>query len=456
MRRQCRRFKRRWLVADRRTLSRWISRGTWAVADQALFACSNFVVTIALARWLSAVEYGAFVTSYAVFLIVSMIHAGLITDPLVVFGSDRYAPWFSQYLRRVIREHFLMTAAASVPIAVAAVVLWSFDQHLMAVALFGVACVSPFILLAQVTRRACYANVHPGWAAFSGFVNLAVVVAGLWVLNVGALLSVVGAQALMGLAAIASSLSVLPALYRLTKGPVPAHELASVRRVHVRFGRWTAASGFLSWTTTQGCYVWLAMWGGLTEAASLRALLNFILPILHMDLAVAGLLVPALVRRRDEPRRFRRILYLAVGAFTLEALGYGVVLVTCGAWAMHLVYGGTYSADTWLLVLVAAIPLATSLVNTFSSGLKALERPRSVFHGTLSGALIMLTIGMVATRQWGSAGAIAGMLGSLGVQGVLLGKTLWSATAYRTNSPEVSSPNDFHSDSVRAPFIHAQ
>ena len=48
----------------------WVARGGWAVADQASFALSNFVVTVLLARWLPPLEFGAFITSYSVFLLV--------------------------------------------------------------------------------------------------------------------------------------------------------------------------------------------------------------------------------------------------------------------------------------------------------------------------------------------------------------------------------------------------
>jgi len=45
----------------------WTGKGGLAVVDQALFAGSNFLLSILLARWLTPAEYGAFAVADAVF-----------------------------------------------------------------------------------------------------------------------------------------------------------------------------------------------------------------------------------------------------------------------------------------------------------------------------------------------------------------------------------------------------
>ena len=61
-------------------LKYWTTRGFWAVTDQALFAVSNLVINVLLARWLSPREYGAFVTAFVVLLLVGVAHSSLIVD----------------------------------------------------------------------------------------------------------------------------------------------------------------------------------------------------------------------------------------------------------------------------------------------------------------------------------------------------------------------------------------
>ena len=45
----------------------WIGRGFWTIADQALLSGSNFIVSVLLARHLSASDYGSFTVAFAIF-----------------------------------------------------------------------------------------------------------------------------------------------------------------------------------------------------------------------------------------------------------------------------------------------------------------------------------------------------------------------------------------------------
>ena len=67
--------------------SYWTTRGFWAIADQALFAISNLIVNVLLARWLTPREYGAFVTAYVVLILVSVAHGGLLIEELCMNSS---------------------------------------------------------------------------------------------------------------------------------------------------------------------------------------------------------------------------------------------------------------------------------------------------------------------------------------------------------------------------------
>lgn len=51
----------------------WARKGFWAVLDQGLFAGSNFLVSVLLARWLEPASYGAFSVAYSVFLLLDSL-----------------------------------------------------------------------------------------------------------------------------------------------------------------------------------------------------------------------------------------------------------------------------------------------------------------------------------------------------------------------------------------------
>src|SRR3954470_23333844 len=73
------------LPLDARRLARLGSQGFWAIADQGLFAVSNLLVNVLLARGLAPAEYGAFATAYTVLLLVTGFHSALLIEPMLVF-----------------------------------------------------------------------------------------------------------------------------------------------------------------------------------------------------------------------------------------------------------------------------------------------------------------------------------------------------------------------------------
>ena len=86
------------MVSSSVSIRRWYSRGVWSIADQGLFAATNLVLNLLLAVWLTPAEYGAYALVYAVFLLLSTIHNGLLVEPMLVFGPEKYAGSFSSYV----------------------------------------------------------------------------------------------------------------------------------------------------------------------------------------------------------------------------------------------------------------------------------------------------------------------------------------------------------------------
>src|SRR3979409_2012944 len=92
---------------------KWMQRGAWAVADQALFALANVFLNVALARWLPSDQYGAFAVGYSLFLFICAFHTALLTEPMLVFGPGKYATQPRSYLNLLCRGHWLLTGTGS-------------------------------------------------------------------------------------------------------------------------------------------------------------------------------------------------------------------------------------------------------------------------------------------------------------------------------------------------------
>ena len=75
-------------------------RLSWGVADQAVSSLTNFAVNIYIARYLGAVQYGAFSLAFVTYGFALQASRGLATDPLLVrFSHTDLATW-----RRAVRD----------------------------------------------------------------------------------------------------------------------------------------------------------------------------------------------------------------------------------------------------------------------------------------------------------------------------------------------------------------
>lgn len=77
---------------------KWLSRGLFAITDQALISGSNFALGILFARWLGAAEYGVYALAFAIFLLLSLVHHALLLEPMSVFGGSIYRSKLRRYL----------------------------------------------------------------------------------------------------------------------------------------------------------------------------------------------------------------------------------------------------------------------------------------------------------------------------------------------------------------------
>ena len=155
----------------------WVGKGSLAILDQGLFASSNFMLNVLLARWLAPSDYGAFALAYSVFLLLLVLHNSLLTGPMLVFGPGIYRERFPEYLGILLRGHFALMVPGAALLAAAAFLLGWLYSPAVERALLALAIAGPFILLLWLLRRAFYVRLNPGWAAAGGGVYLLVLLA---------------------------------------------------------------------------------------------------------------------------------------------------------------------------------------------------------------------------------------------------------------------------------------
>lgn len=383
----------------------WLGRGAWAVGDQGLFAASNFLVNVLLARRLPVHEFGAFVLAYAVFQLLGQVYIGMVVEPLQVFGAGKHGgEHLPRYLRTLLRGHWLFAGVGSLLFAVTALALWRLGTAVLAGAFLGLAVAAPFIALSWSLRTACYVRGRLPLAATGGAVNLLLVLLGTQLLHVFGALSVFNAVLVIGFASLVACLWLSVGL----RVPPAAADLGvrTIARDHWVYGRWSTGAGLLGWVPTEIFYVVLPIWGSLQDTAALKALMNLLVPALQTQFVLGNLLTPALVRLRGRPE-FTHTLAVASGAAAVAFSGYWVVVGVLHEPLTRWLYAGRFVEQSSLLWAFGAVPLLGGLAAVMTSALRALERPDRVFWAAVaSGAVAVASLAIVAA--WGIHGVAAG------------------------------------------------
>ena len=401
----------------------WVGKGSLAILDQGLFAGTNFIVNILLARWLAPAEYGAFALALSVFLLLGVFHNAILTEPMMVFGPGKYRERFPEYLGILLRGHFGLMVPGGLILVGAAILLGRVYSDSIERALLGLALAAPFILLLWLVRQAFYVRLRPGWAAAGGSVYLVFLLGFMIALRIGHRLSLVTAFIGMGLAALVVSVLLL-----LILGPSwPAEgNNPSVRMVfndHWRYGRWSVATAGIIWFPSNIYYVLLPAWVGLEGTGALKALMNLAMPALQSINALSLILLPVLVRSRKDSgthamaRTMRSFLVL----FLFGSALYLALLWGLRSELLRIFYAGKYSEyAAWPLLLTGVLPLGACVTAVLSSALRALERPDWIFWCYLGSSIAVVLVGIPLIVTIGVTGALLGQLFSSLTAGALM------------------------------------
>jgi O-antigen/teichoic acid export membrane protein len=391
---------------------RWITKGGFAVLDQALISGSNFVMATLLARWVSPVEYGAYSLAFSIFLLLSIIYQAVLLEPMMVFGGAAEKHSMRGYLRILFRIHLIVTSVMFLVLAISTAVAsrWT-DQGSLTGALAGAAIASPCVLLFWLVRRAFYLDVSIARAATGAVVYCVVLLSGFFLLQWRGLMSSFAAFVCMGVAAVATSFMLFRQLQRALPKGDRAPGMLETWKSHWRYGRWALASSVASWVPVYVYYPLLSTFSGITQSGELRALMNFAQPLAQFYAALSPVFLPYAARRRVSHGKQGIIsaAWTTTLLFVTVALGYWAVIVPFRATVLRWVYGTKYNDLGSLMPAVALGSLLWSGTIGVSIVLRAMESPRSIFMAFGVASVISVVVGVPATRAFGVAGAVWAM-----------------------------------------------
>jgi O-antigen/teichoic acid export membrane protein len=393
----------------RQKLLPWAMKGGLALLDQGVFAGSNFVVSILLARWLSPEQYGMYAVAFSVLLFLLNFHQGLMLEPMLVFGSSVYRDCLRGYVKALLLLHVGISLAMVFGLLVAAEVISKLGpSSSLPGALIGVAVAAPTVLLFWMVKRTFYLKLSPAPSAAGAILYCVLILGGLTFLYRHNHISTLAALLLMGFGSLCTSILLLAYLASRLPATPGAPTLGETWQRHWRYGRWALGANAMMWIPINAFYPMLSRFSGMAEAGDLKALMNFAAPMLQACAALHTLMLPYASRVLRERGTegvsiiLKRMTVLCVAC----AIPYWAVLLMFQGPAFRMLYSGRYTEVAYLLPVVALASVAGSAFFGPSIVLRSMEAPRLIFAAVSISSGVAIAIGIPLTRAWGLRGAV--------------------------------------------------
>jgi O-antigen/teichoic acid export membrane protein len=383
---------------------RWGGRAFWSIADQGLFAGTNFLVMVLLARWMEPAAYGALATAYAAFLLLGTLHTALWTEPMLVFGGGRYRDSFRSYVRVLLRAHWIASVGLAGLAAAAALVLDALAQPDLASAAWGLTVAAPLTLFMWFARRVPYVHMRPAQAVEGGVLYLVVLLPAVYLLVRHGHHAAGEVLAAMGLAALLAGLCILFRASRAAPQDRVENGIGAVTANHWEYGRWAILAGALSWVPSSSPFLILPIYGGLEASAEYRAALNILMPVFQTNSAISSILLPSIVSMREREKKFKIIIYSTL-FLSIMAITYCVIAISLRSVISEHIYGGNYNLDFGIMSILSGVTLTQGIALVFGASLRAMGLPKLLAANYAIAALVTLGCAFPLIKFFGAFGA---------------------------------------------------
>jgi O-antigen/teichoic acid export membrane protein len=405
---------RQWRLASAaRTWRPWCSKAFFAIVDQGLISGSNFALGILLARWLGAEEYGAYALAFAIFVLLSLVYQSVLLEPMSVFGPSAYRNQLRGYTGTLIWIHVAIAFATFLLLGVGALGLAHFPRFGgLSPALVGASIAAPCVLLFWLARRVYYLKLASSQSAVGALLYSVLLFGSLAVLHHRNMMSPMLAFVIMAIAALIAS-GYLLVKFKPKFSLRRSHpSLAQVSRENWEYGRWALASAIFMWVPWNIFYTLVASFSGMAHSGSLRALLNFALPLAQAYGAFSLLFLPHAAGLNEDKGwdAVRRDSHRITLLFLAGGVVYWVLICSFRSQLIQLLYRGQYASIQPLLPWIGLASILWGAAQGPALALRARKTPSSVFVMYLVSAIVAVVVGVPATLKFGVAGAVAAML----------------------------------------------
>ncbi|MBR0703706.1 hypothetical protein JQ599_27635 [Bradyrhizobium diazoefficiens] len=374
-----------------------------AVLDQAIYAATNLLLQVGIARFAPPEEFGAFAVTSTFFLAAAVIHQTCIVEPMFVFSAQRFRAQIASYHRRLVYTWSLAfgagVAATGLSLALIAIILQSPPP--LTKSLIAFSLTSPALLYFWLLRRIAFVLGRLDLAVLGGTVYGIALILGLGLAWKLAVLSSSVGIALSGIAAVLAACTIAT----LLKRPMSAEcSPPDMLYQHLRYGRWAFGSEVVNWLISNGPLLILPLWFGLTASATFRVLILLFMPLQQITAALNTLYLRKIAS--DKSTRTVRHFWLQASLLFLAACIYTIAASLAGPHLLLLIFGNEYSLDSGSIWLAGAGVTFFVTTQNLLVALRANERSSLVLavHLIAISAMLLLTP-LVAT--YGIVGALS-------------------------------------------------
>ncbi len=383
-----------------------------AIIMQGLLSAANLIVGLILIRHTGDAQYGYYVLTATVIILVTSLQNAFVQSHMVVRMTAADASGRADLiggLYRTQKQWLPMVAAAG---ALLAWMAWLADMITLPVfyvVLAGVAAVTA-ALFREFFRMVllAYRRPEPVLKADIVYCGLLVVFAYLSVLTeASAFVAILG----MALASLIGGLVCSTALWGFE--PWNIRGAKGILMELAPLGAWTAGGAAIHWLFSQGYNFLVAQQLGSVAVAAINSTRILVQPINLLSTGIGTMMLPTIsnwLQYHGAPAVMRRQMLIAVG-LAVGALGYFAFVWLFRDWVFaHVLKKPPDQQRDFLLLLWYAVGLLMVLRDQMVFLLLSRQRYRSLTALTAASAAAGLTTSWVAMSNLGAPGALIGVL----------------------------------------------
>lgn len=377
---------------------RLLRNASWNLVDQVLSALTNIVLSIVVARSVTAAGFGAFASAFVVFGISIAITRSVVGQPLQMRFSNATPDQRQQANSAALGCALALGLAAALLVAVAALVV----SGSVGSALLALAIILPGLLVQDSCRMAAFALGRP---------SLAALIDAVWaVLQFGliAALHMAGYETVFALVlawGAAATVSAVLGLVALNVRPQLPAAPGWFRRHHDLI-RFLLPEYFLSLGAMQFGILIVGVIASASAVGSLRAAQVLLGPLGVLGSAVFQFTVPEVARHHDRTARDRWRFAVAISCgLGLVTVGYVVLLLVMPAAFGRALFGESWAGAATVLLAMGCSSVASALANGPAGVLYGMGQARATFRINLTKGPVLLAALLSGTIWAGAVGA---------------------------------------------------